>query len=55
MLERILDVWVVELTNLSIYFKYGEWFDLFEDSTLDLRGIFCMTKNFLLHIEGVFL
>jgi hypothetical protein len=55
MLERILDVWVVELNNLSIYFKYGEWFDLFEDSTQDPKGVFCMTKNFVLHMEGVFI
>ncbi len=55
MLERILDVWVVELNNLSIYSKYGEWFDLFEDSTQDPKGVFCMTKNFVLHMEGVFI
>jgi hypothetical protein len=47
MLERILDGWVVELIDFSIYSKYGEWFDLFEDSTQDPRGVFCMTKNLI--------
>jgi hypothetical protein len=55
MLERILDVWVVELIDLSIYYKYCEWFGLFEDSTQNPRGVFCITKNFLLQMEGVFL
>jgi hypothetical protein len=55
MLESILNFLVVELTDLSIYSKYGEWFGLFEDSTQDPKGVFRMTKNFLLHMENAFL
>jgi hypothetical protein len=42
MLESILNFLVVELTDLSIYSKYGEWFGLFEDSTQDPKGVFRM-------------
>ncbi len=53
MLNCILEIWVIEMTNPIMEARCGEWFGIFEDMSQDPIKVFCKTREFTPTIDGV--
>jgi hypothetical protein len=53
MLNYILEIWVIEMTNPIVEARCGEWFGIFEDMSQEPIKFFCTTREFTPTIDGV--
>jgi len=53
MLNYILEIWVIDMTNLYVEATCGEWVGIFEGMSQDPIRVFCIVREFISTIDGV--